>query len=116
MANPNGKKGADFERLIADHLCEKIDDRIDRRVKTGSKDKGDVANLRHRGHRIVMELKRVARLDLAGWVKEAQVEAENDDAAIGVVVHKRRGFARAGDQYVTMTLDDLVWLLLAEEK
>lgn len=111
MGNANGKKGAEFERLIADHFRDNVDDRIDRRVKTGSKDRGDLANLRHRGERIVVEVKRVARLDLAGWVDEAAIEAGNDDAAIGVVIHKRRGKGAPGAQYVAMTVDDLVWLL-----
>lgn len=116
MVNRNGAKGSAFERLIADYLRDQVDDRIDRRVKTGAKDKGDIANLRHRGHRIVVELKSVARLDLAGWLEEARIERNNDDAAIGIVVHKRRGKGRPGDQYCLMTLDDLVWLLSAEEK
>lgn len=110
--NPNGKKGAEFERLIADHFRDEVDDRIDRRVKTGSKDRGDLANLRCRGERVVVEIKRVARLDLSGWVEEARIEAGNDDAVIGVVIHKRRGKGKPGDQYVTMTVDDLVWLLV----
>lgn len=116
MVNRNGAKGSAFERLIADYLAQRLDDRIDRRVKTGSKDKGDIANLRHRGHRVALELKNVKAMDLGVWVREAQLERDNDDAAIGVVVHKRRGFGQPGDQYVTMTLDDLVWLLSAEEK
>jgi hypothetical protein len=62
---------------------------------------------------LVIECKDVARLDLAGWVTQAAVEAGNDDAAVGVVVHHRRGKGRAqmGDQYVTLTLSGLAVLL-----
>lgn len=116
MVNRNGAKGSAFERLIADHFRDNVDDRIDRRVRTGAKDCGDLANVRHRGHRVVVEIKTVARLALAEWVQEAQAEADNDNARIGVVVHKRRGFGHPGHQYVTMLLDDFVWLLSAEEK
>lgn len=106
--------GATFERQVADWLADELnDDRIDRRVKTGSKDRGDIAGVRAHGRRVVVECKNTTRLDLAGWVAEAQVEAGNDDALLGVVVHKRRGCGkeRMGEQYVTMTLAGLVALL-----
>jgi hypothetical protein len=104
-------KGSTFERLIADYLATEIDDRIDRRVKTGANDKGDIGGLRHRGHRLAIECKNHAAMNLAGWVTEAQTEARNDGALLGFVVHKRRGKGQAGDQYVTMVLSDLVALL-----
>jgi hypothetical protein len=50
-------------------------------------------------------------MNLAGWVAEAETERVNDGALAGVVVHKRRGKGHAGDQYVTMTLNDFVALL-----
>lgn len=106
--------GTRFERLIADSLATHVDDRIDRRVKNGSQDKGDIAGLRHMGGRVVLELKDVARLDLAGWVDEADVERGNDDAIAGLVVHKRRGHGDPLDQYVTCTVRDLVALLIGE--
>lgn len=104
--------GARFERQVADYLAEHIDDRIDRRVKTGAKDRGDIGGVRaFRGGKVVIECKDVAKTDLAGWTREAEVERGNDDAVAGVVVHKRRGVALVGRQYVTMTVDDLVALL-----
>lgn len=106
--------GARFERQIADWLAEHLDDRIDRRVKTGSKDRGDIGGIRHRGERVVLELKDTARLDLPGWIREAHLEARNDDARIGVVVHKRRGTADPAQQWVAMTVADLAWLLGAD--
>ena len=105
------KAGTAFERLVANFLAEHVDDRIDRRVKNGARDLGDIAGLRLHGRRIVVECKDVARLSLGGWIEEAQVEAGNDDALAGIVVHKRRGTADPGDQYVAMTLRDLVALL-----
>jgi hypothetical protein len=104
--------GTRFERSIADCLARELeDDRIDRRAKTGSKDKGDVGGLRTRGGRVVVECKDVSRTALGGWVNEADVERGNDDAIAGVVVHKRRGHADPLDQYVTCTVRDLVALL-----
>jgi len=113
MANPNGKKGASFERLTADYWRDNYDDRIDRRVKTGAKDKGDLANVRLGSHRIVVECKNERAISLAAWVKEAQEEAVNDGALCGVVVAKRKGNARPEDQYVILRQEDLLKLLKA---
>ena len=106
--------GARFERSIADWLAQNLDDRIDRRVKTGAKDRGDIGGVRHRGERVVLECKDTARTDLAGWIREAHREAGNDDARVGVVVAKRRGTTDPAQQWVHMTLADLAWLLGAD--
>ena len=103
--------GASFERQVADYLRDNWDDRIDRRVRTGAKDKGDIANFRVAGHRIVLELKNEAKINLAGWVTEAQLEAENDGALVGIAVAKRRGKGQPQDQYCILTLGDLLNLL-----
>lgn len=112
--NRNSAKqaGARFERQIADFLRDNLDDRIDRRVKAGAADKGDIANVRDsHNRRIVIEAKNTTRPNLAGWIKEAHQEAQNDNAHIGVVVHKRHGNANPADQWVSCTLEDLVKLL-----
>lgn len=107
--------GTRFERQVADWLATTLaDDRIDRRVRNGIKDRGDVAGVRAHGRRVVLELKDVSRTDLSGWVREAHIEAGNDDALVGLVVHKRRGTGDPGEQYVTCTLADLVALLIGE--
>lgn len=106
--------GTRFERSIADYLAARVDDRIDRRVKTGANDKGDIGGLRVHGQRVVIEAKDVSRLNLAGWVNEADIERGNDDALVGLVIHKRRGTTDPGDQYVTTTLRDIVALILGE--
>lgn len=111
MSNPNGRRGATFERVIADYLQVFWDDRIDRRVKTGASDKGDIANFRVGSHRIVVECKNERRIDLSGWVTEAQKEAVNDGALMGVAVAKRKGKGRPEDQFVVTTLGDFLLLL-----
>ena len=104
--------GSRFERVVADCLAATLDDRIDRRVKTGAEDKGDIANVRlPDGRRVAVECKDVAKMDLSGWVREAETERQNDKAAAGIVVHKRRGHADPMKQYVTMTMRDLIVLL-----
>ena len=106
--------GARFERSIADCLAAWVDERIDRRVKTGRKDRGDIAALRHGPARVVVECKDVTRLDLPGWLREAEVERGNDDALVGLVVHKKRGTSDPLDQYVTTSVRDLIALLTGE--
>lgn len=104
--------GARFERVVADYLAEELDDdRIDRAPKAGAKDKGDVANVRMGEHKIVIECKDVARMDLPKWTREAQVEAGNAGAIVGIVVHKRHGVAKPDQQWCTLTLGDLARLL-----
>lgn len=107
--------GAHFERQIANYLAFALDDdRIDRRVKTGAKDKGDIAGLRVHRQRLVMECKDTCKTDLPGWAREAAEEADNDNALAGVTVHKRVGVSDPGQQWVSMTVDDFLALLRGE--
>lgn len=105
------KAGTSFERLVADYLAAVVDDRIDRRVKTGPRDKGDIASIRIAAGRVVMETKDCVRLDLPRWAREAENERRNDGAALAAVAHKRRGVADAGSQWVTLTLAAFAELL-----
>lgn len=103
--------GAGFERLVADYLAAVVDDRVDRRVKTGAADKGDIGGLRFLGRRVVVECKNTSVLCLPAWTGEARREAANDGAVVGVVVHKRHGKSAAGEQWVSMTLEDFAALM-----
>lgn len=102
------QKGATFEQDTADYLAAALgDDRIERRVKHGTNDRGDIAGLRIHGKRVVVECKNHKRMEIAEWVDEAETERGNDDAEYGIVIHKRRGCGKAkfGGNYVTMTLE-----------
>lgn len=107
--------GAKFERLIADHLRDHVDDRIDKRPKNGAKDRGDIGGVRTpHGKRVTIEAKDEAGVKLGSWYGEALIEMLNDDAVATMVAHKRHGRAYAGDQWLTMTVDDLIGLLTGE--
>lgn len=108
--------GSRFEREIADYLAANWDDRIDRRVKTGAKDRGDIGGFRNLGKRVVIECKNVVSVALGTWVNEAEIERGNDDANAAMVIHKRVRHGAAGDQYVTMTLADLLALISGRPK
>lgn len=104
--------GARFERTIANYLAQQVDDRIDRKVRTGARDTGDITGVRHMGRRITIETKDYGgRLLPAQWTSEAHTEMGNDDALAGIVVAKRRAVTDPGSQWVLMTLNDLIALL-----
>lgn len=106
-------KGTRFETLIVNWLRERLgDDRIERRTLTGAKDRGDIAGVRTvGGGRVVVEVKNQARHSLAEWLDEAEVEAGNDDAAIAVVIFKRRGTTKPDHQYALLSTEHLARLL-----
>lgn len=104
-------KGSSFERLIADYLASNGFPFADRRVKSGSKDKGDVGGVHVNGERLVLECKNTSKISLGTWAAEAEVERVNDAALAGVIVHKRHGKGKAGDQWVTLTLADFAAIL-----
>lgn len=106
------KAGAAFERTIADYLAATVDDRIDRRVKTGANDRGDITGVRTPWNdRVVIECKNTTRMNLGSWLNEAETERINDGAYIGVVAHKRHGKGAPAQQLVTMTLENFAKLL-----
>lgn len=57
---------------------------------------------------VSIEVKDRASLDLSGWLRQAESNAGDRPP---VVWHKRRGFSRAEDWYVTMTGETLLALL-----
>lgn len=110
--------GTRHETAIAAYLAQHIDDRIERRAKTGAKDRGDLSGIRLSpalgGGRVVAELKNTAKTALGPWAGEAEVERGNDDACVGVVIHKRHGVVDPGQQWVTCTVADFVALVTGQ--
>lgn len=110
--------GATFERAIADYLAAHVDDRIDRKVKTGAKDRGDIAAVRLSpalgGGRLAPECKNTTRVNLGAHYAEAEIARGNDDAVAALLIHKRHGVGDPGQQWVTCTLADLVALLTGQ--
>jgi hypothetical protein len=105
-----------MERIIADHFASEVDDRIDRAVKRGAADQGDIAGLRFHGHKIAVEVKNTSKVELSKWAAEAEVERRNLGALAGMTIFKRRGKTAPGMQWVLMTVDDLVALMILERK
>lgn len=104
-------KGTAMETAVARYLALHLDDRIERRARSGSKDRGDLGGVRHMGQRVVVEIKNFVTPRLSGWLTEAELERRHDDAGVAIVVYKRHGKGHPGDQVCMLTLRDLVSLM-----
>lgn len=106
--------GSNLERSIADYLKEHVSRFIDRMPKYGANDRGDITNVEtFNDQPVAVECKEYGGRIMPGpWTTEAEVERLNLPGAIaGVVIAKRRGTTHPGQQFVLMTVDDLVAIL-----
>jgi hypothetical protein len=117
MSNPSKDRGTRWESAIVDtlHASGQRYSYVERRTLAGSADKGDIAGVFAGDAPVVIEAKSVAKLNLAGWVAEAEAEALNAGAPIGVVWAKRVGKASPLDGYVVMSGDTFLELLALTE-
>lgn len=112
MANPNGRKGAQFETDVmrwlrnAGALCERL-------VKAGKNDEGDLVAV-IAGKQYILELKNRKTISLPEFWREAEVEAENYAKARGLtevplhyIILKRRN---AGIEKAWVIQDLQQWL------
>ena len=100
-------KGTAWESAIVAYLRERGWPNAERRALSGSADRGDIAGVVG----VVIEAKSAARVELAAWLDEANREAVNDRADLGVVWFKRRGKASPGAGFVLMDGVTLLHLL-----
>lgn len=116
MANPNGAKGAKFERDIVEYL--RANDLVAERLpRTGRDDQGDGYHLRwetgKHSHYVMWEAKAERRIDLPGYLRERDVERGNfirardllSSQVQSIVIVKRR-MSNVGQCYVVQTVDD----------
>jgi len=112
MANPNGRKGSQFETDVMKWL-RKMGVMAERLTKAGAKDEGDMVAI-IAGKTYILELKNRATLSLPEFWREAEVEALNYASARGLgevplhyVVVKRRN---AGIDKAWVIQDLTQWL------
>lgn len=115
MSAANKAKGTRFETAIVDHMSERgIYAR--RLPRTGVKDVGDV-ELRLGDVVVTLEAKATKQIDLAQFVREAEIEARNyadkfkHEETYGAAVVKRR-MKGTGEAYVVMELDEFLDLVM----
>ena len=100
MTNPAGTR---FESRLVKYLNERGFPLVERRVRSGAKDKGDISGLMD----TVIECKAVKRIALAEWMDEAIAERDNAHAALTFVIFPRKNH-HIGRAYVLCELDQ--WL------
>lgn len=110
MTNRNKQKGSRWEANVRDYLADGLGVRVERIPAGAADDRGDLSGVPG----LAVECKDVQRMDLAGWVDEATVEALNvGGGTLPVVIHKRRGKSTSLG-YVTMPLWAFTELLKRE--
>ena len=118
MANPNGRKGAQFETDVMKFL-RSVGALAERLTKAGANDEGDLVCIVS-GKTYILELKNRKALNLPEFWSEAQVEALNYAKARGLgevplsyVIVKRRN---AGIDKAWVIQDLTQWLKEKNEK
>ena len=106
MANPNGRKGNQFEANVRDYLREQGVPCYRLRMG-GISDEGDL--LIGPG---IGQCKNTKTINLAGALREAQEQAARSNAAFGVAIHKRRNHS-ISKSYVTLDLETFAALIKA---
>jgi len=107
MVNPSKAKGTGWESAIVTCMVRAGWPDVERRALQGILDRGDIAG----GPGVVIEAKNARQVCLAGWLDEANAEADNANADVGAVWFKRRGKTNPLDGYVLMDGATFLWLL-----
>jgi len=101
MANPNGRKGSQWETDTALYYRANGFPLCERRARTGINDKGDLTGI---SPLVIHECKNEKTINLPGYLREAERERQNADAALGIVLVKRRG-ASVAQGYWVVTIE-----------
>ena len=109
MSSKSKRKGSQAERDVVAWLKANGYKYADRRLAGASLDKGDISGVPG----VTIEIKNHAKMDLAGWTAELEIEMKNDGAWTGTVLHKRKGKGDVGEWYATMPAK--VWLELLKK-
>ena len=100
------RKGTAWESAVVEFLREHGFPYAERRVLSGSLDRGDLTGLPG----VMVECKAEKSIDLAGYMDEVKVQTVNAGAQLGVAVVKRRN-RPPKDAYVVMDLATFAELL-----
>lgn len=101
VSSASKRKGSSAERDVVNYLKKRGWKYAERRIAGDTYDRGDIAGLPE----VCLEVKNQKSQDLAGWIKELEVEIKNAKAETGAVIHKKRGVSDVGKWYATMPVD-----------
>ena len=102
-------KGTAMETAVVKFCQENGFPYAERRALAGSLDKGDITGIPG----VMIEVKNCAKITLAQWADEVEVQTKNAGADIGVLWIKRRGKNVAGS-YVMM--DPATFIKLTKDR
>jgi len=105
MSSKSKIKGSQAERDVVKYLQQWFP-YAERRLAGATLDKGDISGI----NGVCIEIKNHAKLDLAGWLAELELETKNAKAWTGVVIQKRKGQGNPAEWYATMPVS--VWIEL----
>lgn len=80
-------KGTRAETAVVEAIRKHGWPAAERRAPSGAKDRGDIAGVLG----VVFEVKSGARITLPEWLRETEMERQNDGADYGVLVIKPKG-------------------------
>lgn len=98
MSSASKAKGSSHERNVVEYLISVGYPYAERRIAGDYKDRGDIAGV----PKVVFECKNEKRIDLAGYMKELEVEIANDNAEVGAAIVKKKGTTDVGEYYAVM--------------
>jgi hypothetical protein len=111
MANPQKRKGSQFERDVAEYMSHHGHPFVERAYGAGRPDdRGDLTGLPG----WCLELKNHRSIDLAGWSNEAEAERVNGRCQHAAVIASRRGKPTA-QSYVVMDLATFAAILAEDD-
>lgn len=110
------EKGTRMETAVTSYLKDFFEDKgdtIGRSALKGSNDEGDIRGMYFRGGRIVIEVKNCRKYEPKEWLRQAERERGNADAAYGVVVFHVNGIGLGNmeEQGVLMSLETFCRLI-----
>ena len=108
MTNPSKAKGTAWETAVVKYIRD-IGLHAKRRPLTGHLDEGDIEV--EGIPWLTIEAKAGKKMDLAGWITEANIEALNAHCSVGAVWAKRRGKTSPADGYVILDGESFMEIL-----
>ena len=112
MSTPQKQKGDRAERAVVEWF-RRLGFAKAHRIRAGSPD--DIGDIELGIPGVVIEVKDRGKIDLPAWIRKLLVQKANKDAALGVIVVKKRGSADPFEWSYVIDAATLVNILTARE-
>lgn len=117
MTSPNKRKG-DRHEISARGYAELAGIPTERTKAGYARDAGDIHFYASAGGRpfVIGQCKAERQIDLSGYLRDAETQRQEAQAAYAVAIVKRKGVADPGQQYTVMTYQTFLCLLAMAAK